>query len=293
MLQTFIQIVLVGLAVGAAYALVALGYTLIWNAVSLVNFAQGDLVMLGAFVSVGWLANRLGMPLWLNLVTMLVILGLFGVVLAWGIYHPLRNAPQLSAIVATLGLSMALQNIAVIIWGPQPLNFAGPLGTTSVHLFGSTIYAQYLVILAALAAMMAIQHVLFQHTALGRAMRATAQDAEAARLMGIPTARIIASIFAYATMLAALAGWLIAPLSYVSSDMGVNLSLRAFAATILGGFGSIPGALVGGLAFGVIESAGSFYISSEYIDVIAFGVLIAVLMFRPQGIFGELELERP
>ena len=102
MLQTFIQIVLVGLAVGAAYALVALGYTLIWNAVSLVNFAQGDLVMVGAFVSVGWLANRLGLPLWLNLVTMLVILGFFGAGLAWGIYHPLRNAPQLSAIVATL-----------------------------------------------------------------------------------------------------------------------------------------------------------------------------------------------
>ena len=140
---------------------------------------------------------------------------------------------------------------------------------------------------------MVAQEAMFRRTSIGRAMRATAQDPEAARLMGIKTSRMIALIFAYAALLAGLAGWLVAPLFYVSSDMGVNLSLRAFAATILGGFGSIPGALVGGLALGIIESAGSFYISSEFIDVIAFGVLFAMLVFRPQGVFGELQMERP
>lgn len=293
MLSVLLQIVISGLAMGAVYALVALGYTLIWNAVSVVNFAQGDLVMLGAFIAVGTLAAQLGMPLGIGLVGSLAAMAVFGMLMAWVIYHPLRNRPQLAAIVATLGLSMALQNVAVLIWGPQPLNFTGPFGTDSVELFGVRVYAQYLLILAVLAAMMVLQHAMFRHTSIGRAMRATAQDPEAARLMGIKTSRIIALIFAYAAVLAGLAGWLVAPLFYVSSDMGVNLSLRAFAATILGGFGSIPGALTGGLILGVMEAAGSFYISSEYIDVIAFGVLAAMLVLRPQGIFGELELERP
>jgi branched-chain amino acid transport system permease protein len=213
--------------------------------------------------------------------------------MAWGIYYPLRAAPPISAIVATLGLSMTLENLAVIVWGPEPLTFPGLFGTASVEIMGAHVYAQYILIIAVLAALMALQYVMFRYTALGRAMRATAQDPEAARLMGIRTTHIIAAIFAYAAILAALAGWLVAPLFYVSSDMGVSLSLRAFAATILGGFGSIPGALVGGLILGIIESAGSFYISSEYIDVIAFGVLAAVLVLRPQGIFGEPLLERP
>ncbi|HYZ61670.1 MAG TPA: branched-chain amino acid ABC transporter permease [Acetobacteraceae bacterium] len=293
MLSVLLQIVISGLAMGAVYALVALGYTLIWNAVSVVNFAQGDLVMLGAFIAVGTLAAQLGMPLGIGLIGSLLAMAIFGMLMAWVIYHPLRNRPQLAAIVATLGLSMALQNAAVLIWGPQPLNFTGPFGTETIELFGVRVYAQYLLILAVLAAMMVLQHAIFRHTSIGRAMRATAQDPEAARLMGIKTSRIIALIFAYAAVLAGLAGWLVAPLFYVSSDMGVNLSLRAFAATILGGFGSIPGALAGGLILGVMESAGSFYISSEYIDVIAFGVLAAMLVLRPQGIFGELELERP
>jgi len=293
MLHNLLQILLTGMAMGAIYALVALGYTLIWNAVSVVNFAQGDLVMVGAFVAVGWLANGLGLPLWLGLVVMLAAMAGFGALMAWGIYHPLRNASQLSAIVATLGLSMLLQNLAVLVWGPQPLPFEGPFGNATVTLMGVQVYLQYLLILAVLLVLMAAQHQMLQRTSIGRAMRATAQDPEAARLMGIRTARMIALIFAYAALLAGLAGWLLAPLFYVSSDMGVNLSLRAFAATILGGFGSIPGALIGGLALGIIESAGSFYISSEYIDVIAFGVLFAMLVFRPQGVFGELQLERP
>ena len=288
-----LQIVIAGLAMGAVYALVALGYTLIWNAVSVVNFAQGDLVMVGAFVAVGWLATSLGLPMWLGLVLTLAAMAGLGFAMAWTIYHPLRNAPPLSAIVATLGLSMLLQNLAVLVWGPQPLSFAGPFGNATVTLLGAQIYLQYILILGVLLSLMLAQDVLFRHTSIGRAMRATAQDPEAARLMGIRTARIIALIFAYAALLAGLAGWLVAPLFYVSSDMGVNLSLRAFAATILGGFGSIPGALVGGLALGVIESAGSFYLSSEYIDVIAFGVLFAMLVFRPQGLFGEMQMERP
>lgn len=293
MLHNLLQILIVGLAMGAVYALVALGYTLIWNAVSVVNFAQGDLVMVGSFIAVGWLSMGLGLPLWLGLAITLTAMAGLGFAMAWAVYHPLRNAPPLSAIVATLGLSMLLQNLAVLVWGPQPLSFAGPFGNATVTFLGAQVYLQYLLILAVLLVLMVAQEAMFRRTSIGRAMRATAQDPEAARLMGIKTSRMIALIFAYAALLAGLAGWLVAPLFYVSSDMGVNLSLRAFAATILGGFGSIPGALVGGFALGIIESAGSFYISSEFIDVIAFGVLFAMLVFRPQGVFGELQMERP
>lgn len=288
-----VQLILSGLAMGAVYALVALGYTLIWNAVGVVNFAQGDVVMLGAFVAVGTLANVLHLPLLANLLVTLVVMGAFGVAMAMGVYYPVRNSVQLSAIVATLGLSMVLQNVVVLIWGPEPLSFAGPLGNATVSVFGAKIYAQYLLILVVLLLLMAAQEGMFRFTSIGRAMRATAQDAEAARLMGIRTNRVVAIIFAYASMLAGLAGWLVAPLFYVSSDMGGKVSLDAFAACILGGFGSIPGALIGGLLLGLIESLGAFYISSEYIDVIAFGILFAVLVVRPEGIFGEPQLERP
>jgi branched-chain amino acid transport system permease protein len=288
-----IQLILAGFAMGAVYALVALGYTLIWNAVGVVNFAQGELVMLGAFVAVGTFANVLHLPLALNLLGTLAAMAVFGVLVATFVYRPVRNAPQLSAIVATLGLSMLLQNVVVLIWGPEPLSFQGPLGTQTVTILGAKIYAQYVLILLTLLLLMAAQEGMFRFTSIGRAMRATAQDAEAARLMGIRTNRIVALIFAYASMLAGLAGWLLSPLFYVSADMGGKVSLDAFAACILGGFGSIPGALIGGLLLGLIESLGSFYISSEYIDVIAFGILFAMLVVRPEGIFGEPQLERP
>lgn len=293
MTPLFVQLILAGLATGAVYALVALGYTLIWNAVGVVNFAQGELVMLGAFVAVGTLEHVLHLPLVLNLIATLVIMAAFGVVMAGLVYYPVRNAPQLSAIVATLGLSMVLQNVVVLIWGPEPMSFAGPFGNLTVEVFHAKIYAQYLLILVVLLVLMGAQEGMFRMTSIGRAMRATAQDAEAARLMGIRTNRVVAIIFAYAAMLAGLAGWLVAPLFYVSADMGGKVSLDAFAACILGGFGSIPGALIGGLVLGLIESLGAFYISSEYIDVIAFGVLFAVLVVRPQGIFGEPQMERP
>ena len=294
MLQMALQIVMAGLAMGAVYALVALGFILIWNTVSVVNFAQGDFVMLGAFVGVGWVVNSLHASITVQLLVTVALMALFGIAVAVGLYHPLRRAPQLVVVTATLGLSMFLQNAVVLVWGPEPLFFAGPLGNGTVILLGAKIYAQYLLILAALLVLMLVQEGLFRGTSIGRAMRATAQDAEAARLMGIPTAWMIAATFAWSSVLAGLAGWLVAPLFYVSADMGVTLSLKAFAATILGGFGSVPGALVGGLLLGVIESTGSFYASSEYSDVIVFGVLIATLLLRPQGIFGELAaLERP
>ncbi|MDR3470737.1 MAG: branched-chain amino acid ABC transporter permease [Devosia sp.] len=289
----FVQLVLAGLAMGAVYALVALGFTLIWNAVGIVNFAQGDIVMLGAYLAVGWCVDTWHLPIGVDLVVMLFFMAVFGWAFATFVYRPVRNASQLSAIVATLGLGMVLENSVVLIWGPESLGSSGPLGNATVGILGAKIYAQYPLILGVLLVLMCMQEGMFRFTSIGRAMRATAQDAEAARLMGIRTQRITTLIFIYASMLAGIAGWLLAPVFYVSADMGVRVSLEAFASCILGGFGSIPGALIGGLLLGVIESLGGFYISSEYIDVIAFGVLFVTLVVRPEGIFGEPQMERP
>ncbi len=293
MFTTVLQLLLGGLAMGAVYALVALGFTLIWNAVGIVNFAQGDLVMLGAYVVVGSCFNAWHLPTGIDVVVMLGVMAVFGLAFATFVYSPVRNAPQLSAIVATLGLSMLLENVVVLIWGPEPLNFGGPLGNATVQILGAKIYAQYVLILGVLLLMMLAQEGMFRFTSLGRAMRATAQDSEAARLMGIRTSRVTTLIFVYASVLAGIAGWLLAPVFYVSADMGVKVSLEAFASCILGGFGSIPGALIGGLLLGVIESLSGFYISSEYVDVIAFGVLFITLVVRPEGLFGEPQMERP
>ena len=287
------QLVVGGLAMGAVYALVALGFTLIWNAVGIVNFAQGDVVMLGAYFAVGWCVDTWHLPVGIDLLVMLAFMAVFGWAFAVFVYRPVRNAPQLSAIVATLGLGMVLENSVVLIWGPEPMSSAGPFGNTTLQMFGARIYEQYPLILFALLLLMCAQEGMFRFTSIGRAMRATAQDAEAARLMGISTQRITTLIFIYASVLAGIAGWLLAPVFYVSAEMGVRVSLDAFAACILGGFGSIPGALIGGLLLGVIESLGGFYISSEYIDVIAFGVLFVTLVVRPEGIFGEPQMERP
>ncbi|MCL8207080.1 MAG: branched-chain amino acid ABC transporter permease [Actinomycetia bacterium] len=288
-----LQLVVSGLAMGAIYGLIALGFTLIWNAVGIVNFAQGDLVMLGAYISVGWLDHSLHLPWTVNALLMLAAMAVAGFLLARLVYHPVRNAAQLAAIVATLGLSLALENGAVLVWGPEPMTYPGPFGNATVTLGTAKIYDQDLLIIAVLVLLMALQTLMFRRTTWGKAMRATAQDREMARLMGVRTDRVIAVIFAYAAVLAGVAGVLLAPIFYVSSTMGSLAALKAFAASIIGGFGNVVGAVVGGLLLGVVESLGSYFLTPQYIDVISFGLLILFLVARPQGIFGEPEMERP
>lgn len=288
-----LQLSLSGLAMGAIYALVALGFTLLWNAVSVVNFAQGEVVMFPAFISVAWLGLGLKLPWFVNLLVTMAIMAVFGVLMARGMYMPLRNAPPLAMIVSTIGLSIFLKNISVVIWGPEPIFYPGPVENVKVRIFGSLVTGQNLLILGILLVLMVLQQFMLTRTELGKAMRAVAQDREVARLMGIPTTRIISLIFAYACVLGGVAGVLLAPVFYVSADMGGMVSLKAFSATIIGGFGNVGGAVIGGLLLGLVEALGGAFLSSEYLDVISFGLLIAFLLFRPQGIFGEPPLERP
>jgi branched-chain amino acid transport system permease protein len=285
------QLMLNGLAMGAIYALVALGFILIVNAVGVLNFAQGELLMLGAFIGVT-LAVTLGLPAPLAILAMLPIMGLVGYLFQLVAYYPLRDKPLLTVIIATIGVSIALQNLAQVVWGAYPLRLPPLIPTDPVHVGGLMVLPYQLMVLAITFALVIGQHLFFSRTQFGRMMRATAQDREAALLMGIRVRHTIATTFVMSTMLAGLAGMLVGPLFYVSTDMGAMVLLKAFAATIIGGFGSIPGAILGGLFVGVAEILVAGYISSAYKDAVAFAILILVLYLFPQGFFGEQIAER-
>ena len=245
-----IQLLLNGLAMGAIYALVALGFVVIANAVNVVNFAQGENVMLGAYVA-AWLTLTLHLPLLAAYIISIVLLAGYGYVFQKAAYYPLRKKPFITVVVSTIGVSLFLKNIARIIWGPQPIFFPGPFGDRTVQVGSIFVNPQNLVILGVTTCLVIFQYFFFSKTALGRKMQATAQDQEAASLMGVKVSRMITLTFIYSSALAAAAGVLLAPIFFVSADMGGSLGLKAFSASIIGGFGSVPGAIVGGLFLGV------------------------------------------
>ena len=281
-----IQLLLNGLAMGAIYALVALGFVVIVNAVNVVNFAQGENVMLGAYVA-AWLTLTLHLPLLSAYIISVALLAVYGYVFQKAAYYPLRKKPFITVVVSTIGVSVFLKNVARIIWGPQPIYFPGLFGEKTVNVGGVFVDPQNLLILAVTAGLVIFQYLFFGKTRLGRKMQATAQDQEAASLMGVKVSRMITLTFIYSSALAAAAGVMLAPIFFVSADMGGSLGLKAFSASIIGGFGSAPGAIIGGLFLGVLEIFCATYISSLYKDVFAFVVLILILVFMPRGLFGE------
>jgi len=290
-LATNLQMATAGLAMGSIYALAALGFVLIFNAVGVVNFAQGEFVMVPAFVAV-WLMDLLHVPFgWAYLITV-IFMGLFGIVFQRIAYYPLRHRTFLPVVIATIGVSIFLKNAAQLIFGAEPMLMQRPTPPDTMNLAGVFVDPQYIVIILATAALLVSQHFFFEKTALGKQMQATAQDKEMARLLGIRVARTIAITFAYSSILGAAAGILIGPIFYVTKDMGAMLGLKAFCSTIVGGFGSVPGAILGGIFLGVIEVFASYYISSAYRDAFAFILLILVLLFRPQGFLGEKVAEK-
>ncbi len=290
-LSTNLQMLTAGLAMGSIYALVALGFVLIYNAVGVVNFAQGEFVMVPAFVTV-WLLQMLKLPFGLVYVMTLLFMGLFGIVFQRIAYYPLRNRSFLPVVISTIGVSVFLRNGAQITFGAEPELMPRPTPSTVLNIGGVFIDPQYVVIVAVTLALLVLQYYFFDKTSLGKKMLATAQDKDMARLLGIPVATMIAITFIYSSMLGGIAGILIGPIFYVTKEMGAMLGLKAFCATIVGGFGSVPGAILGGLFLGIVEVFGSFYISSGYRDAFAFIILILVLLFRPQGFFGEKIAEK-
>ena len=305
--EILLQQILNGLVLGSVYALVALGYTMVYGILQLINFAHGDVLMVGAMVgaTVVMLLAPLGLPgpvLLLaavaSAVPVCVLLSLFVERVA---YRPLRNAPRLAPLITAIGVSIVIQTVAMIIWKPNPVVFPDLLPTDPVHIFGAMLAPKQILILVVSAVMMAGLMLLVNKTRLGRAMRATAENPRIAGLMGVNANLVIAATFAIGAALAAVAGVLVAMNYNIAQfSMGFIPGLKAFTAAVLGGIGNIPGAVLGGLLLGIIESLGAGYIGditggflgSHYQDIFAFVVLIVVLVFRPSGLMGERVADR-
>lgn len=286
-----LQLLFTGVGVGSIYALVALGFVLIYRATNAVNFAQGDFAMLGAF-SMVVLCIDLGLPYWLGILITVPGMALAGALFNLGVYYPLRHRSFLPVIISTIGASILLENGVLAIYGPRPQSLPGLVGSQGFS-FGPVFFdSQYLVILGVSLVLFVLQHLFFEHTLLGKKLQATSQDKEMASLLGIPVAVMIMITFVYSATLGGIAGILVAPILFVSVSMGSSIALKAFAASIVGGFGNVTGAIVGGLALGVVETFGAAYISVPYKDAFAFLVLFVFLLVRPQGIFGERVSEK-
>jgi len=279
-----------GLVLGSIYALIALGYTMVWNILEFINFAHGEVYMVGAFVGLTVVVS--GAPLIVGFIAGAAAAALLGVLIERLAYRPLRGTPKINLLISAIGVSIILQNLAQVIWGARPKVFPSLFLDASFQIAGINInYQQIFIIGTALLLMVGLQ-LWIKNSMMGKALRGSAQDMEAAQLMGIPTNRIVSLTFAVGSALGAIAGILIGPLYLVYPTMGSLAGLKAFTAAVLGGIGNIAGALVGGLLLGTIESLAAAYVSSGYRDAIAFGVLILVLLFRPWGLLGRPTREK-
>ena len=290
-MDLILQLLFTGIGIGAVYALVALGFVLIFRATNVVNFAQGEFSMVAAFLMVVF-AVDLGWPYWAAFLTSLAGMAILGAIFNLGVYYPLRHRTYLPVIISTIGASILMANSTLALYGPQPQVLSGWFETQGIQLGPVFLDSQYLLIIATTCVLVAFQYWFFEHTMLGKKLQATSQDKEMASLLGIPVLGMIMLTFVYSAVLGGIAGILVAPVLFVSIQMGSTIALKAFAATIIGGFGDVAGAIIGGLSLGIIETFGAAYISVPYKDGFAFLMLVLFLAFRPQGIFGERVAEK-
>ncbi len=285
-----VQFLASGLTAGSIYALVALGFSIIFNASRVINFAQGEFVMIGGMSAVSLVATGVPMPVAiLGAVGIAAIVGLALERLAVG---RAKNADIVTLIIITIGASIFLRGVAQLVWDKNIHALAPLSGDTPIAFLGATIVPQSLWVLGATVAVVIALSWFFRRTVLGKAMLATSYNPLAAQLVGIDIKKVLFASFGLAAGLGALAGVLIAPITFTSYEVGIMLGLKGFAAAILGGLGSFPGAIVGGLVLGLLESLGAGYVSSAYKDVLAFVLILVVLFFRPDGILGAVKSER-
>ena len=284
------QFLLSGVTVGAVYALVALGFTIIYNASDVVNFAQGEFVMLGGMITV--FAHMAGLPLPLAALLAIAVTAAVGVALNKLAIEPARGAPVVSLIIITIGASIFIRGVAQLVFDKQLHRFPAFSGDTPIQVLGATILPQSLWVLAGAIAVFVGLWLFFTRTLTGRAVLATSNNRLAAQLVGINTNWVMTLSFALSAAIGALAGVLVTPITNTSYDVGIALALKGFAAAMLGGMGNPMGALVGGILLGLIEALTAGYISSVYKDAAAFVVILVVLFVMPQGIFGSKSTDR-
>jgi branched-chain amino acid transport system permease protein len=312
----FVQLLVNGITLGSLYALIALGYSMVYGILKLLNFAHGDVYMIGAFIGYGML-SALGGPLSpdLALAPLIVLMfaaamlgsGALGVVIERFAYRPLRDAPRIAPLISALGVSFFLQNSVLLLLGAQFRTYnAFQLGSPNPELFepgplvdpvftvvGVNVQAVQVLVITVTVALMVALTVLVARTPIGKAMRATAYDREAAAMMGIDVDRVIASTFFFGSLLAGAAGVMFGLLfSQVFHFMGFLAGLKGFTAAVVGGIGSIPGAMLGGLLVGLTEAFAAGYVGGRWADLIVFGILIAVLLVRPSGLLGSPAVQK-
>jgi branched-chain amino acid transport system permease protein len=280
-----------GITNGSIYALIALGFCLIQNATGLVNFAQGDFVMLGAMIMIS-LTKGAGLPMPLAFLMAVAAVALIGVALDRGPIRHSRNRDVLTLVMVTVGASISLRGSSMLLWGKSDHIFPGFSGEAPIFFLKAAILPQSLWILGLSLLVLAVLYLFFHRTLVGKAMRAAADNPFGASLIGISVSRVVALAFALSGALGAMAGILITPITSMNYDAGLMLGLKGFAAAILGGYGSTVGAVVGGLLLGTLEAFGAGFISSAYKDAFAFVILLTILFVRPAGLFGSVGVKR-
>ncbi|HYP75543.1 MAG TPA: branched-chain amino acid ABC transporter permease [Polyangiaceae bacterium] len=301
----FFQQIINGLSLGSIYALIALGYTMVYGILKLINFAHGEVFMVGAYTGfyaagalgvAGFEARNQGFPLYLALLVLIIAMAaaaLLGMTIEFLAYRPVRSAPRLTPLITAIGVSLFLQNAGMLLFSPNPQRYPAILSEVRFEVFGVIVTNIKLTIFAVALCLMLGLHLFVQKTWTGRAMRALSFNIDAAKLMGIDTNRVIRSTFAIGSGLAA-AGGILFGLDQITINplMGVLTGLKAFVAAVLGGIGSIPGAVVGGLLIGLAEQLTAGYLSPEYRDAITFLILILILLLKPEGLLGIVRVEK-
>jgi inner-membrane translocator len=290
MLINFIEQLINGLRTGSIYALIAIGYTMVYGIAKMINFAHGDIIMVGAY-ALYFSISVLGLPVPVALLLTVIVCSVLGVLIEKIAYKPLRKAQPLAVLITAIGMSFFLQSSSLLIFGSTPIPFQSVIPNENIKVGSVVISSITLVTLVVTAVAMILLTLFINKTKLGSAMRAVSEDKGAAELMGINVNSTISMTFAIGSALAAVAGILyISQYQSMKPTLGALPGIKAFVAAVLGGIGSIPGAMLGGILLGLIESVSKAYISTELADAIVFGVLIVVLLFRPSGLLGKKKI---
>ncbi len=285
----FLQHFINGMSIGAVYAIIALGYTMVYGIAKMLNFAHGDVIMVGAYIAF-CVTNYLGLPAIVAIVAAMVVCTLLGILIEGLAYRPLRGTSSLAVLITAIGVSYFLQNAAQLIWGEATKSFTSVVSMAPIKLFGGqlVITGEVLLTLGVSVLVMIALTLFTGKTKMGKAMRAVAEDREAAQLMGINVNRTISTTFAIGSALAAVAGVLLcSTVPTLQPTTGSMPGIRAFTAAVFGGIGSIPGAMIGGVVLGLIETFSKAYISTQFSDAIVFLVLIIILLVKPAGLLGK------
>ena len=287
MFVNFIEQLLNGLRTGSVYALIALGYTMVYGIAKMINFAHGDIIMVGAY-TLYVAVSLFNLPIWAAIIITITVCSFLGIIVEKIAYKPLRKAPALAVLITAIGVSYLLQSLSLIIFNATPIPFKSVIPNPNIKIGAITISGISLITLIVTAISMTILSYFINKTKMGSAMRAVSEDKDAAGLMGIDVNKTISLTFAIGSALAAVAGILyMAQYETLKPTMGALPGIKAFVAAVLGGIGSIPGAMLGGILLGIIESLSKAYISTELADAIVFGVLVIVLLAKPTGLLGR------